>query len=92
MPAGIRARRLPPPKHFVIERRPHKMILTQEDLEFLKQLRGAGERGRTIRTRDTGAALLRLVKGGYVIDRTTGRNLIQFRITRRGDDALAEHA
>jgi hypothetical protein len=68
------------------------MILTQEDLEFLKQLSGAGERRRTIRTRDIGAALLRLVKGGYVIDRTTGLNSIQYRITRRGDDALAEHA
>jgi hypothetical protein len=68
------------------------MILTQEDLEFLKQLSGAGERGRTIRTRDIGAALLRLVKGGYVIDRTTGLNSIQYRITRRGDDTLAEHA
>jgi hypothetical protein len=67
------------------------MILTQEDLEFLKQLSGAGERGRTIRTRDIGAALLRLVKGGYVIDRTTGLDSIQYRITRRGDDALAEH-
>ena len=44
------------------------------------------------RARDAGAALLRLVKGGYVIDRTTGHNLIQCRITRRGDDALAEHA
>jgi hypothetical protein len=68
------------------------MILTQEDLEFLKQLGGAGERGRTIRARDAGAALLRLVKAGYVIDRTTGRNLTEYRITRRGDDALAEHA
>jgi hypothetical protein len=67
------------------------MILTQEDLEFLKQLRGAGERGRTIRARDAGAALQRLVKGGFVIDRTTGRDLIQYRITRRGDDALAEY-
>ncbi len=67
------------------------MILTHEDLEFLKQLRGAGERGRIIRGCDAGIALLRLVKGGYVIDRTTGRDLIQYRITRRGDDALAEH-
>jgi hypothetical protein len=62
------------------------------DQEFLKQLRGAGERGRTIRTRDTEAALLRLVKRGYVIDRTAGRDFIQFRITRRGEDGLAEHA
>jgi hypothetical protein len=55
-------------------------------------VKGAGERGRTIRARDAGAALLRLVKAGYVMDQTTGRNLIEYRITRRGDDALAEHA
>jgi hypothetical protein len=67
------------------------MVLSQEDLDFLKQLRAAGEPGRTIRGCDAGVALLRLVKGGYIIDRTTGRNLIEYRITRRGDDALAEH-
>jgi hypothetical protein len=66
------------------------MVLTQEDLGFLKQLRAAGERGRTIRGYDAGVVLLRLVKGGYIIDRTTGRNLIEYRITRRGNDALAE--
>jgi DNA-binding PadR family transcriptional regulator len=33
-----------------------------------------------------------MVKAGYVIDRTTGRDLIEYRITRRGGDALAEHA
>jgi hypothetical protein len=69
-----------------------KMVLTQEDLELLKQLRGVGERGRTIRARDGGTALQRLVKGGYVIDRTAGRDLLQYRITRRGDAALAELA
>jgi hypothetical protein len=68
------------------------MILAQEDLELLKQLKAAGERGRTIRAGGTGAALQRLVKGGYVIDRTAGLDSIQYRITRRGDDALAEHA
>jgi hypothetical protein len=40
------------------------MVLTQEDLKLLKQLKAAGERGRTI----------------------------HYRITQRGQDAVAEHA
>jgi hypothetical protein len=37
------------------------------------------------------AALLRLVKGGYVVDRATD-DLVHYRIMRRGDDALSEQA
>jgi hypothetical protein len=38
------------------------MILAQEDLELLKQLKGAGERGRTIRACDTaGQTILQLL-------------------------------
>jgi hypothetical protein len=66
------------------------MILTQEDLELLKQLKGAGERGCTIRAFDIRARVARLVRGGYVLDRATGL-LGHYRITRRGDDALVEH-
>jgi hypothetical protein len=67
-----------------------KMLLTQEDLNLLKELKGAGERGRTIRALDTRAALDRLVKGGYVIGREIGIDLVHYRITKRGEDALAE--
>jgi hypothetical protein len=67
------------------------LVLSQVDLELLKELNVAGERGRTGRPCEVGVALPRLVKAGYVIERKMGRNLIEYRITRRGDDALAEH-
>jgi predicted transcriptional regulator len=64
------------------------MVLTQEDLELLKQLKAAGERGRTIHMPSTRTRLARLVRGGYVVD----RGLVVYRITQRGQDAVAEHA
>ena len=69
-----------------------EVILAQEDLELLKQLKAAGERGRTIRAFIANAALKRLVKGGYVVDRATALDLVNYRLTRRGEDALAEHS
>jgi len=66
------------------------MILTQEDIDLLKQLKVAGERGRTIHAFDTRVALQRLARGGYVIARA-GVELVNYRITRRGEDAIIEH-
>jgi hypothetical protein len=48
------------------------MILMENELDLLKQLKGAGERGRTIRTFDTRLGLDRLVKAGYVASQATG--------------------
>ena len=48
------------------------MILVEYELDLLKQLKGAGERGRTIRTFDTRIRLDRLVKAGYVASQATG--------------------
>ena len=48
------------------------MILMEDELDLLKQLKGAGERGRTIRTFDTRLGLDRLVKAGYVASQATG--------------------
>ena len=42
------------------------MILTQEDLELLKQLKAAGGGGRNVRELNIRATLDRLVKGGYL--------------------------
>jgi hypothetical protein len=64
------------------------MVLTQADLELLKQLMGAGERGRTIRAFGT---LQRLARGGYVTSRAGGDGLVNYRITQRGKDAILEH-
>jgi hypothetical protein len=67
------------------------MILTQGDLELLKQLKAAGERGRDVSGVNTRIILDRLVKGGYVVARPIGRDLVQYRITQRGCDAIVEH-
>jgi hypothetical protein len=52
------------------------MTLTQEEVELLKQLKGAGEHGRTIRAFDTRVRLERLVRAGYVADQPTGPDLV----------------
>jgi hypothetical protein len=62
------------------------MNLTLEDVALLKQLKAAGESGRTIRAYNMRLALDRLAKSGYVVAR-----LIHYRITGRGQEALAEH-
>jgi DNA-binding PadR family transcriptional regulator len=67
------------------------MNLTLEDVALLKQLKAAGESGRTIREYNMRIALDRLAKSGYVVARPTGPDLIHYRITGRGQEALAEH-
>jgi hypothetical protein len=67
------------------------MNLTLEDVALLKQLKAAGESGRTIREYNMRLALDRLAKSGYVVARPTGPDLIHYRITGRGQEALAEH-
>jgi hypothetical protein len=65
------------------------MVLTREDLNLLKQLKAAGERGRTTRTLEI---LQRLARGGYVVGRSaSGGALVNYRITQRGKDAILEH-
>ena len=46
------------------------MLLTREDLELLKRLQAAGERGRSIPEFNTRIALQRLARGGYAVART----------------------
>jgi hypothetical protein len=65
--------------------------LTEDEIDLLKQLKAAGERGRTRRTLNSDAALARLVKEGYVVARTAKVDLMLFyRITDRGRHALAD--
>ncbi len=66
------------------------MNLTVEDVALLKQLKAAGAAGRTVRAYDRRLALDRLAKGGYVFARPTGLDLVHYRITGRGEEALAE--
>jgi DNA-binding transcriptional regulator PaaX len=67
------------------------MVLTLGDLDILKQLRGAGVSGRNVRELNIRVTLDRLAKGGYVVGRPIGRDSVQYRITQRGEDAIAEH-
>jgi hypothetical protein len=65
------------------------MVLTREDLNLLKQLKAAGERGRTTEALEV---LRRLARGGYVVGRAaSGGALVNYRITQRGEDAIIEH-
>jgi hypothetical protein len=65
--------------------------VTMEELALLKQLKAAGERGRTVRSYDTRLALDRLAKGVYVVAHPIGLELVQYRITARGQEVVAEH-
>jgi hypothetical protein len=67
-----------------------QMVLTREDLELLKRLKAADERGRTISEFNTRIALQRLARGGYVVARA-GPELVNYRITQRGKDAVIEY-
>jgi DNA-binding transcriptional regulator PaaX len=67
------------------------MVLTQGNLALLKQLRAASERGRNVRELNIRVTLDRLVKGGYLVGRPIGGELVQYRITQRGQDAIVEH-
>ena len=71
----------------------HRMLLSQTDLGLLllKESKGAGERGRTMRAFNTRLVLDRLAKGGYVGARPIGLELVEYRITQRGRDAILEH-
>jgi hypothetical protein len=58
---------------------------------LLKQLKAAGERGRAIQASHIRVALDRLARGGFVVGRPMGGELVNYRITQRGQDALVEH-
>ena len=66
------------------------MILTQEEVEILKQLKAAGGTGRTVSALNAHDGLKRLIRVGYVEDHGTSFDLVSYRITKRGEDALSE--
>ena len=67
------------------------MILSQADIGLLKELKAAGERGRTVRAFNMRLVLDRMAKGGFVVARPIGLELVQYRITQRGRDAIQEY-
>jgi hypothetical protein len=66
-------------------------ILSPTDIGLLKELKVAGERGQTTRTFRMRLVLDRLAKDGYVSARSTVLELVHYRITRRGPDAIPNH-
>jgi hypothetical protein len=65
------------------------MVLTREELNLLKRLKAAGERGRTSQALEI---LQRLARSGYVVGRAASDGaLVNYRITQRGKDAIIEH-
>jgi len=52
------------------------MVLTLGDLDLLKQLRGAGASGRSVRELNIRVTLDRLVKGGYLVGRPVDRRSV----------------
>jgi hypothetical protein len=56
------------------------MALSSTDIGLLKKLKAAGETGRTIRAYSTRLSLDHLAKHGYVVARSTGLELVHYRI------------
>jgi hypothetical protein len=67
------------------------MTLSPQDLHLLKQLKAAGDRGRTIQASHIRVVLDRLASGGYVVARPSSLELVNYRITPRGQDAVVEY-
>ena len=67
------------------------MTLSPQDLHLLKELKAAGERGRAIQAPHIRVVLDRLARGSFVVGRPMGGELVNYRITQRGENALVEH-
>jgi hypothetical protein len=63
------------------------IILTTEEVKYLKELVVAGERGR-IAAPNRREGLKRLVEGGYVVSRPMSMHTMHYLITDKGRKAL----
>ena len=68
-----------------------RMKPSPQDFHLLKALKAAGERGRAIQASHIRVVLDRLARGGFVVGRPMGGELVNYRITQRGQDTLVEH-
>jgi hypothetical protein len=64
------------------------IILTTEEVKYLKELVAAGERGRTIAAPRRREGLKRLVEVGYVVSRSMSMHVAHYLITDKGRKAL----
>jgi hypothetical protein len=63
--------------------------LTEDEIWFLKALRAAGERGRTVSALASHAGLARVVEAQYVAKHSQSERKALYVITDRGRQALA---
>jgi hypothetical protein len=62
--------------------------LSESEIRLLKQVKGAGERGRLISGAAPHAGLARLVKAAYVTERVISLDAVMYVITAMGLQAL----
>jgi hypothetical protein len=62
--------------------------LSRDEIWFLKALRAAGERGRTVRASAYRAGLARLIEKRYVTQHAVNSNATLYNITNLGRQAL----
>jgi hypothetical protein len=62
--------------------------LTRDEIWFLKALRAAGQRGRTVRASAYGVGLARLVEKRYVTKHAVNASATLYNITNLGRQAL----
>jgi hypothetical protein len=65
------------------------VILTAQEIGYLKELCAAGDRGRTVTAATPRNGLHRLVGAGYVNDHPISMDAVIYTITKRGRRALA---
>jgi hypothetical protein len=64
--------------------------LSESEIRLLKELKGAGERGRLISGAAPRAGLARLVKAAYVTERAVSLDAVMYVITAMGLHALTD--
>jgi hypothetical protein len=62
--------------------------LSEIEISLLKELKGAGERGRLISGAGSRAGIVRLVKAAYVTEQTVSLDAVLYSITTLGRHAL----
>jgi hypothetical protein len=65
------------------------IILTMEEVKYLKELVAAGERGRAIAAPSRREGLKRLVEVGDVVSRPMSMHVAHYLITNKGRKALS---
>jgi len=65
-----------------------RILLSRQEVNFLKQLDAAGDNGRVLGAQFSHASMRRLLEAGYALDRAMGPGRVSYRITKQGREAL----